>query len=62
MRAAAELLKEHEFEIESLQIIPSRGGAFELTVDGELLYSKRATGRHAEDGELMRLVKGKLGK
>jgi len=62
VRAAAELLNEYEFEIESLQIIPSRGGVFELTVDGDLLYSKRATGHHAGEGELLRLVKGKMGK
>ncbi len=29
-------------------LIPSRGGVFEVTVDGDLVYSKTATGRHAD--------------
>ena len=62
MRATAELLEELEFDIESLELTPSRGGVFEVTADGELIYSKRATGRHAEQGEILRLVKEKLGK
>jgi selT/selW/selH-like putative selenoprotein len=31
-----------------VRLIPSRGGVFEVTVDGELVYSKAATGRHAD--------------
>jgi selenoprotein W-related protein len=31
-----------------VRLIPSSGGAFEVTVDDELVYSKKATGRHAE--------------
>jgi selenoprotein W-related protein len=31
-----------------VRLIPSRGGVFEITVDGELVYSKAATGRHAD--------------
>lgn len=30
-------------------------GVFDVTVDGELLYSKHATGRHAEPGEVLGL-------
>lgn len=30
-----------------VELIPSRGGVFEVTADGELIYSKKATGRHA---------------
>ena len=26
-----------------------------MTVDGQLLYSKHETGRHADDGEILRL-------
>jgi selenoprotein W-related protein len=36
--------------------MPSSGGAFEVTVDGDLIYSKKATKRHAEPGEVERLV------
>jgi len=31
-----------------VDLIPSRGGVFEVTVDGDLVYSKKATGRHAD--------------
>ena len=31
-----------------IHLIPSRGGLFEVTVGGELVYSKKATERHAE--------------
>ena len=33
-----------------------------MRVDGELLYSKAQTGRHAEPGEVLQLFKEKYGK
>lgn len=51
-----ELLTKYEFEIESLRVIPSKGGRFEIVFDGELIYSKLTTGRHAEPGEVAKLV------
>jgi selenoprotein W-related protein len=30
---------------------------FEVTVDGRLVFSKKALGRHAEPGEVLRLMK-----
>ena len=47
MRAAwtaAELLSGYEREIESLDLIPGETGEFEFAIDGELAYSKKATG------------------
>ena len=32
----------------SISLVPSSGGVFEVTVDDELIYSKKATKRHAE--------------
>ena len=58
----AELLAEFEFEIENILLVPSKGGAFEVTVGGDLLYSKLQTERHAKEGEVMGLVKQKFGK
>jgi len=34
-------------------LIASSGGVFEVTVDGELIFSKRAQGRFPEDREVM---------
>lgn len=51
--------KELEAQIESLTLIPGSGGKFEITVYGELLFSKKALGRHAEAGEVYGLVKAR---
>ncbi len=53
----AELVKEFEPEIESFTLVPSDAGRFELTVNGELVYSKLQTGRHAEPGEIAGLIR-----
>jgi len=53
----AEILKTYEKEIEAVTIIPSRGGRFELTVNGHLLFSKLELGRHARPNEIMTLLK-----
>jgi len=55
-----DLLKNFETEIESVTLVPSDGGRFELTVNGKLLYSKLKTGRHAAHGEAIGLVKSFL--
>jgi len=34
---------------------------FEVTLDGELIFSKKKLGRHAEPGEVARLVRERLG-
>jgi selenoprotein W-related protein len=59
---ASELLKNLEPEIESLNLVPSDGGRYEISVDDTLLYSKLQTGRHAEPGEVLGLVKKQLKK
>jgi selenoprotein W-related protein len=53
----AELLKTFEERIEQISLVPSDGGRFELTVNGELLYSKLQTRRHTETGEAAGLVR-----
>jgi selenoprotein W-related protein len=47
--------------VRSWRLIPSRGGRFEVTVNGEVLFSKAALGRHAEPGEIKGLMLAKLG-
>lgn len=39
-----------------MTLVKSSGGVFEVTVDGKLLFSKKALGRHAEPGEVIRLM------
>lgn len=56
MSLASELLKKYEPEIESLTLIPSDGGKFEVVINNRLIYSKLQTRRHAEPGEISGLV------
>lgn len=47
--------------ISGLELVPSTGGRFEVSLDGELLFSKAATGRHAKPGEIAELFRSRLG-
>ena len=51
-----ELLKKHEREIESIWLLPAGNGKFEVMVNEKLIFSKKSLGRHAEDGEVDRLL------
>jgi selenoprotein W-related protein len=51
------LLKEFEPEIESITLVPSDGGRFELSVNDKLVYSKLETHRHVEPGEITGLIR-----
>ena len=53
-------MKEFEPQVSSWELIPSGGGRFEVTIDGELVYSKLETGRHTDTNELRKLIKPKL--
>jgi selenoprotein W-related protein len=53
---ANDLMKIFEADIETLTLIPSDGGRFEISVNGNLVYSKLQTKRHAEPGEVVSLV------
>ena len=51
-----ELLKGYEHMIESVALIPSDGGRFEVSMNGDLIYSKLQTKRHAEAGEVVNMI------
>jgi selenoprotein W-related protein len=36
-----------------VELVPGVGGVFEITVDGELKYSKKQTGRFPTDEEVL---------
>ena len=40
-----------------VQLIEASGGLFEVTVDGDLIFSKQGLGRHAEPGEVLGLIR-----
>ncbi len=55
------LLDKYELQIGEIALVPSSGGRFEVTVDGELVFSKLAEKRFPEDGELLELVGARIG-
>ena len=56
-----DLLANYQHVIEELTLVTSSGGAFEVRVNDELLYSKKDIGRHAEPGEVMKLFREVIG-
>ena len=40
-----------------MRLLQSSGGVFEVDVDGRRIYSKKSTKRHAEPGEVVRLMR-----
>jgi len=47
---------EHEFGAK-VELIEGKDGVFEVTVDGNLVFSKRALGRFPDDGEVAHIVR-----
>lgn len=46
-----------EFPDADVELVPASGGVFEVEVDGNLLFSKRALRRHAQPGEVLELIR-----
>ena len=55
MRTVHDLLHDYQHVIADVTMVMGSKGVFDVEVDGELLYSKKATGRHAEPGEVLAL-------
>ena len=49
---------ESEFEA-TVELIKGKDGVFEVTVDGNLVFSKRALGRFPDDGEVVEAIRGR---
>lgn len=60
MRAAHDLLHDYQHVIAELTLVTGSKGVFDVEVDGEVLYSKHATGRHAEPGEVLALFRDRI--
>ena len=46
--------------IGSLKLLPSGGGAFEISVNGKKIYSKLETGEFPDQDAILKAVKAKL--
>jgi selenoprotein W-related protein len=54
------LLETFRRKITSMTLIPATGGCFELSLDGELAYSKLATGEFPNEKAMLDLVAKRL--
>jgi selenoprotein W-related protein len=58
---AEKILHDYFPMIEGLTLVPSGGGVFEVTLDGSLVYSRRATGSFPDPDALTSEIGAKLG-
>lgn len=49
---AESILKEFKLDVEGLTLVPGDKGQFEVTVNGDLVFSKLSKGRFPEYGEV----------
>ncbi len=61
MCAAEDVLGSYQHRIDALTLVPGPAGIFDVTVNGELLFSKYAEHRHAQPGEVLELFRAVIG-
>ena len=54
------LLTTYKQKITELKLIPASGGAFELSLNGDLVYSKLKTGKFPDEKQMLELVGRRL--
>jgi predicted Rdx family selenoprotein len=59
--ATKDLLFHYQHVIEELRLVTGSKGVFDVEVDGEVIYSKHAEGRHAKPGEVLERFRALLG-
>jgi selenoprotein W-related protein len=57
---AQELLTTFDSEVGEVALVPGTGGIFEVRIDDELLWSRKAAGRFPELKELKQLVRDRV--
>jgi len=57
---AQELLLTYADYVSGLTLVPSGGGVFEVTVNGEVIFSKKTEGRYPEIRELKEAINARL--
>jgi len=56
-----DILRNYQHVIDKYEILMGSKGVFDVKVDGELIFSKKQLGRHAEPGEVLKLFKEFVG-
>jgi selenoprotein W-related protein len=59
--AIEDLVTTFQHVIAETRLIGGSRGIFDVIVDGDVLYSKDETGRHAESGEVLELFRERYG-
>lgn len=54
---AQELLTTFEQDLSSVALKPGTGGVFDITLNGQLIFSRKAAGRFPEAKELKQLIR-----
>ena len=53
-------MRDYQHAISELALVTGSNGIFDVEVDDQLLFSKKAVGRHAEPGEVLRLFREQI--
>lgn len=56
-----DILSNYQHIVESFDLIMGSKGVFDVWVNDELVYSKKELGRHAEEGEVLRIFESLIG-
>jgi selenoprotein W-related protein len=57
----ARLLEEWERQIGLLEVVPGKGGIFDVHVDGELVFTKSMLGRYPQPDDVIPLLRDRIG-
>ena len=61
MSAARDIMRDYQHVISEMSLVTGSSGVFDVVVDGHVIYSKHSTGRHAEPGEVLALLREFVG-
>ena len=56
----ARLLEEWEGQIGVLEVVPGKGGIFDVHLDGELVFTKSMLGRYPQPDDVIPLLRERL--
>ena len=58
---ASKVLTQFKQKLAAMELQPSKGGCFEISVDGELIYSKLKTGQFPDEDQIVTEIAQRLG-
>jgi len=58
----SKLLATYKQQVRELKLIPASGGCFELSINGDLVYSKLKTGQFPDEDAMVEAVGARLQK